>query len=48
MEQLLPHMQPKKTEQKESTLTVGIVVVLLLMMSFVGAGIYILISTFYS
>lgn len=48
MLQLLPRMQPRKTEQKETTLTFGIVIVLLLMMSFVGAGVYVLISTFFS
>lgn len=48
MLQLLPRMQRQKTDQKETTLTVGIVVVLLLMITFVGAGFYILFSAFYS
>jgi hypothetical protein len=48
MEQLFRRIQTRKTLQKESTLTFGIVVVLLLMASFVGCGVYILINTFFS
>jgi len=48
MEQLLRRIQTRKTQEKESTLTFGIVVVLLLMIAFVGCGIYILINTFFS
>lgn len=48
MEQLFRRIQTRKTLQKESTLTFGIVVVLLLVLSFIGCGVYILINTFFS
>ena len=47
MEQIFPQLQPKKSEKKESTLTFGIIAVTILMLSFLGAGVYVLVNTFF-
>ena len=48
MERIITQLRAKKVEATESSLTFGIVAVSLLVLCFVGAGVYVLISTFFS
>lgn len=47
MEHLLPRFRANKPETRERFLTFPVVIILLLMMGFLGATIYILVSTFF-